>query len=127
MREYLDFEIDVSRVGNRLEIDVSGQFGETPQPIQVPYDDRTAERVHHSAAQLAKKNLDSKSLLQYGIELGSLLVPPDVRRIFLRGLANLGGDEGIRLRLKLRDANSGTPRSPAYPGSSLISPRRPTG
>ena len=66
VRDYLDFEIDMTRAGNRLAVDVSSPFGETPQPAEVPFDDRTAERIRYGASQLAQKNLDSRSLLQLG-------------------------------------------------------------
>lgn len=105
MQRYEDFHLDLTRVGNRLEVDASSNYGETPQPVSMPFDDDVVSRVRIGAEQLARKELNSHTLLQYGTELGNLLLPNEVRQLFLKALRSIQRDTGIRLRLKLRDAS----------------------
>jgi tetratricopeptide (TPR) repeat protein len=103
MQRYQDFQLDMTRLANCIEVDASSTYGETPQAVQVAVDDRMIERLELSADQLARKELNGPMLLQYGTELGALLLPPEVRKLFVKALRSLDRDTGLRLRLKLRD------------------------
>jgi len=53
--------------------------------------------------QLEKRVLNSEEQIEFGIQLAKFLLPPYAQDFFTRSLAELGPDEGLRLRLRLVD------------------------
>jgi hypothetical protein len=102
MREYIDFRLDISRVTEgQFMVNAACPVGETRGAIEVSYD---RDLVNRMAAVLGAPTTNPQEMLELASIIGDMLLPGEVLDLFLSAFPRRLDDEGIRLRLVIRDA-----------------------
>ena len=96
MKVYLDFEIQISALGDaRYALFVSGPGGDARATIGLP----TAEPAYRALAErLARFETEEDDLIGLGQILFEALFQGPVKDVYTRSQSTLGPDEGLRLR-----------------------------
>ncbi len=101
MREYIDFQLDISRVSERqFLVNATCPVGETRGAIEVSYD---REFVSRMITVLEAPTVNPQEMLELASVLGDMLLPGEALDLFLAAFPRHLDDAGIRLRLVIRD------------------------
>lgn len=89
VRRYTEFRVDLTDIGDgAVAVRASSRLGETP-----------TSRSAATGAVAVEKDLNPQELLDVGAQLGRLLMPAPVLKLFNATLAALSDDEGVRIRI----------------------------